>query len=138
MSHSLLGLGTRVITATGSALFAGAIAAWESWKSYPKDSAAATWLGATPSPESNVKSPNSRIWQSRGLTGPAIELADAAMPHMMEALQKAEISTEHRAVAESVFAEAYWQLTQLPKLDGKVADAVRWKQPKRSRKKTAR
>lgn len=67
---------------------------------------------------------NKDIWRDRGIMPGGFEQCDAAMPLFMEAIRIAGPLTA------SVFAEAQFQVEQLPKLTVKAQKKFGWVSPK--------
>lgn len=71
---------------------------------------------------------NAGIWRDRGLTEQGAKFADEAMPLMLAALKAARV-LDGENVAKAVYAEAFFQLVQIPRLDEEVQEKLRWKHP---------
>ena len=68
---------------------------------------------------------NKNIWRERGVLAHGDAQCDAAMPLFMEAIRQAGPE-----LTPIIFAEAQWQVEQLPKLTVKAQKKFRWVPPK--------
>ena len=73
---------------------------------------------------------NKKIWRERGILPEGHAQCDAAMPLFMEAIRTAGELTDR------VFAEARFQVEQLPRLTVKAQKKFGWSSPKRVKRST--
>jgi len=67
---------------------------------------------------------NKRIWQEHGISSEGHARCDAALPLFMEAVRLAG------GLADQVFAEAKFQVQQLPRLTAQAQSKFAWRPPK--------